>query len=80
MPRIQALLNIVDEPGEVKEFRFRELRYTMAEALAPKLQALAEQLGTISITVSQTSQPTTTTPKSCASQKQDDPDDSSADT
>jgi type II secretory pathway component GspD/PulD (secretin) len=62
MPRIQALLNIVDEPGEVKEFRFRELRYTMAEALAPKLQALAEQLGTISITVSQTSQPTRTTP------------------
>jgi len=62
MTRIEALLNIIDEPGEVKKFRFRQLRYTMAETLAPKLQTLAEQLGTISITVSQTSQPTTTTP------------------
>ena len=62
MPRIETLLNIIDEPGEVKKFRFRQLRYTMAETLAPKLQILAEQLGTISITVSQTSQSTTTTP------------------
>jgi len=64
MPRIQALLEIIDKPGEAKEFRFRPLRYTMAETLAPKLEALAENLGTISITVTQTSQatkPTTTT-------------------
>ncbi len=51
MPRIQSLLNIVDKPGEPKKFRFRPLQYTMAETLAPKLQALAEQLGTISITI-----------------------------
>ena len=55
MPRIQALLNIVDRAGEPKKFRFRQLRYTMAEILAPKLQTLAEQLGTIAITVTQTS-------------------------
>ncbi|MHC4627419.1 MAG: hypothetical protein ACYTDV_10605, partial [Planctomycetota bacterium] len=58
MPRIAALLEIIDEPGERKDFRFRQLRYTLAETLAPKVQSLAEQLGTMSITVSQTS-PTT---------------------
>ena len=58
MPRIQALLEIIDEPGDQKKFRFRQLRYTIAEALAPKLQSLAEQLGTMSITVSQTSSST----------------------
>ena len=51
MTRIQALLDIVDRPGEPRKFRFRQLQYTMAETLAPKLQGLAEQLGTISITV-----------------------------
>jgi len=51
MPRIQSLLNIVDKPGELKKFRFRPLQFTMAQTLAPKLQALAEQLGTISITI-----------------------------
>ncbi|MHC4679729.1 MAG: secretin N-terminal domain-containing protein [Planctomycetota bacterium] len=54
MPRIQTLLNIVDKAGEPKKFRFRPLRYTMAQTLAPKLQTLAEQLGTISITVAET--------------------------
>jgi len=51
MARIQALLDIVDKPGEPKKFRFRQLQYTMAGTLSPKLQSLAEQLGTISITV-----------------------------
>jgi len=60
MERIQALLDIVDVPGEPKKFRFRQLQYTMAETLAPKLQSLAEQLGTISITVAATdAEPTT---------------------
>jgi general secretion pathway protein D len=54
MARIQALLNIVDKPGEPKKFRFRQLQYTMAETLAPKIQSLAEQLGTISITIAET--------------------------
>ncbi len=51
MKRIDSLLKIVDRPGEPKKFRFRPLQYTMAETLAPKIQALAEQLGTISITI-----------------------------
>jgi len=55
MTRIQALLDIVDRPGEPKKFRFRQLQYTMAETLAPKLQSLAEQLGTLSITIAETS-------------------------
>jgi general secretion pathway protein D len=60
MARIQALLNIVDRPGEPRKFRFRQLQYTMAETLAPKLQSLAEQLGTLSITIAETSAPDTT--------------------
>jgi len=53
MPRIEALLDLVDKPGEPKKFRFRQLQYTMAETLAPKLQSLAEQLGSISITIAE---------------------------
>ena len=53
MPRIEALLDLVDKPGEPKKFRFRQLQYTMAETLAPKIEALAEQLGTISITIAE---------------------------
>ncbi|NQT00861.1 MAG: hypothetical protein HQ580_02440 [Planctomycetes bacterium] len=51
MPRIEALLDLVDKPGEPKKFRFRQLQYTMAETLSPKIQALAEHLGSISITI-----------------------------
>ena len=56
MSRIRTLLDIVDKPGEPKKFRFRPLRYTMAQTLAPKLQTLAEQLGTVSITVAETAE------------------------
>jgi type II secretory pathway component GspD/PulD (secretin) len=51
MPRVEAILEMVDKPGEPKRFRFRQLKYTMAKTLAPKLQTLAEQLGTVSITI-----------------------------
>ena len=63
MSRIQALLDIVDRPGEPKKFRFRQLQYTMAETLVPKIQTLAEQLGTISITIAETSTEEETTPR-----------------
>ncbi|MBW7991110.1 MAG: hypothetical protein FVQ84_13995 [Planctomycetes bacterium] len=53
MPRIEALLDLVDKPGEPKKFKFRQLQYTMAETLSPKIQALAEHLGTISITIAE---------------------------
>jgi general secretion pathway protein D len=53
MPRVEALLELVDKPGEPRKFRFRQLQYTMAASLAPKLQTLAEQLGTVSITIAE---------------------------
>jgi len=61
MPRIEALLDLVDKPGEPKKFRFRQLQYTMAETLAPKIEALAEQLGSISITIAEEPAGPTTT-------------------
>jgi len=62
MPRIKALLDIVDKPGEPRKFRFRQLRYTMAQTLSPKLKSLAEELGAISITIAAEGEETTTTP------------------
>jgi len=58
MPRIEKLLRMVDKPGKPRQFRFRQLRYTMAKTLAPKLKSLVEQLGEISITVAAPKQPT----------------------
>ncbi len=62
MPRIKALLDIVDKPGEPRKFRFRQLRYTEAQILAPKLKSLAEELGTVSITIA-AEEDTTTPPR-----------------
>ncbi len=65
MGRIQELLDMVDKPGEPRQFRFRQLKFTMAETLAPKLKTLVEQLGEISITIakSPTVTPTPTLPR-----------------
>ncbi|MHC4337060.1 MAG: secretin N-terminal domain-containing protein [Planctomycetota bacterium] len=51
MARIEELLGVVDKPGPPKKFEFRQLEYTQAKALAPKVKTLAEQLGTITVTV-----------------------------
>ena len=51
MARIEEVLEMTDKPGEPKHFRFRQLKYTMAKTLAPKVKTLAEQLGTVSITI-----------------------------
>jgi len=61
MDRVETLLRMVDVPGEKKQFRFRQLKYTMAKNLATKVKSLAEQLGTISITVSAPPKARTTT-------------------
>jgi len=53
MPRIEKLLEMIDVPGEPKKFKFRQLKYTMARTLAPKIKGLVEQLGTISITIAE---------------------------
>ena len=54
MERIENILKMIDKPGEPKEFRFRQLKYTMAENLAEKVKALVEQMGEISITIAKT--------------------------
>ncbi len=59
MERIESLLDMIDKPGEQKKFRSRELQFTTAKTLAAKVKTLAEQLGTVSITISV---PTPTTP------------------
>jgi type II secretory pathway component GspD/PulD (secretin) len=59
MERIESLLDMIDKPGEQKKFRSRTLEYTTAKTLSTKVKALAEQLGTVSITISV---PTPTTP------------------
>jgi len=53
MARIEELLEMIDKPGAPKRFKFRQLKYTMAKTLAPKIKTLAEQLGTVSITIAQ---------------------------
>jgi len=60
MGRVEELLQIIDRPGEPKQFRFRQLKYTMAKTLAPKVKTLVEQLGTISVTIAQREAPTIT--------------------
>ncbi len=57
MGRVEQLLKMVDVPGKPRKFRYRVLKYTMAKTLAPKVKTLAEQLGTVSITISQTTTP-----------------------
>jgi len=51
MPRVDRLIEMIDKPGEPKKFTFRQLQYTMAKTLAQKVKTLAEQLGTVSITI-----------------------------
>jgi len=57
MPRVERLLKMIDKPGKPKDIRFRQLKFTLATALAPKVKTLAEQLGTVSITVGAISAP-----------------------
>ncbi|MCJ7730634.1 MAG: hypothetical protein MUO27_12290, partial [Sedimentisphaerales bacterium] len=47
MSRVEQLLEVIDKPGRPKQFRFRQLKYTMAKTLAPKVKQLVEQMGDI---------------------------------
>ena len=49
MDKIQKVLDMVDLPGRIKEFRYRMLTYLTPSELAPKIQILAKELDTISI-------------------------------
>ncbi len=62
MERVEELLRLVDRPGEPRKFRFRQLHYTMAETLATKVKALAEQLESVTVTVGE-AEPTINTQK-----------------
>ena len=54
MERVARLLEMIDQPGEPKKFRPRQLRYTMAKALTDKVKAMAEQmLESVSVTVAE---------------------------
>ncbi len=58
MSRVEQLLEIIDKPGKPKQFKFRQLKYTMATTLAPKVKQLVEQLGDISIEIAAARAPT----------------------
>ena len=51
MGRIAQLIEMVDQPGEPKEFRFRRLQYTGAATVAQKILGLAQELRRIPITM-----------------------------
>lgn len=61
MKRVEDLLDVIDKPGKPKQVKFRKLNFTMAAMLAPKVKALVEQLGDISISIGIT--PSATTPQ-----------------
>ena len=62
MNRVEQLLDVIDKPGTPKQFKFRQLKYTMANTLAPKIKALVEQLGDMSIAISATPKAATPQP------------------
>ncbi|AQQ09386.1 Putative general secretion pathway protein D [Sedimentisphaera cyanobacteriorum] len=55
MPRIQKMLSLVDVAGEKRTFEYRRLEYTLASSLVDKVEALAQNLGTVDVTVSSSS-------------------------
>lgn len=57
MKRVEDLLEIIDKPGEPKQFKFKQLKFTMAEMLTPKIKSLADELGTVSISISSSPAP-----------------------
>jgi len=57
MERVEELLEIVDKPGKPKQFKYRQLQFTSAKNLAPKVKQLVEQMGDISIAISRAESP-----------------------
>jgi len=51
MPRVAELLKMIDVKGEPKKFASREMKFTSADVMSTKIQTLAEQLGTVQITI-----------------------------
>ncbi len=51
MARIERLLSMIDRPGRPKEFRFRQLKYTLANTLTKKVETLVAELKTAPATI-----------------------------
>jgi type II secretory pathway component GspD/PulD (secretin) len=49
--RIEQLLSVVDKPGPIRQFKFRQLNYTMAGSLAEKVRQLSSQMQNVSISI-----------------------------
>ncbi len=49
MARIEQLVHMVDRPGSAREFRFRQMKHTLAPFIAQKVLTLAEELQGIPI-------------------------------
>jgi len=47
MSRVDELLGIFDKPGELKQFKYRQLKYTMAKSLVDQIKKLVEKMGGI---------------------------------
>ncbi len=62
MPRIEKLISMVDVAGEPKFYEFRQLKFTIATNLVPKIKTLSEQLGTVSISIGATATAAPRTP------------------
>jgi type II secretory pathway component GspD/PulD (secretin) len=63
MSRVDELLEIFDKPGEPKQFKYRQLKYTMAKSLVDQIKKLVEKLGgTVSIGAISTSEPSAPAP------------------
>jgi len=52
MDQIRRVLDMVDVPGEEKEYQFRTLKYMKPSEIVPKLQELAGQLQGVSLQIS----------------------------
>jgi type II secretory pathway component GspD/PulD (secretin) len=53
MGRIEEILKLVDVKGKARRFISRKLEYVLPSEMATKVLAIAQQMGTISVTVSQ---------------------------
>lgn len=58
MQRIKDLIDMIDLPGDPRMIKFRKLQYTQASSLIRKVEALAKELGTVSIDVGKQARPT----------------------
>ena len=63
MGRIEELLKMIDVAGKPRKFQSRQLQYTAVAEVLPKIQTLADQLGTVSVSISVSKTAPTTAPK-----------------